>query len=158
MRMLTKVVIFIIILSISLSTLASCHGKNERIAFEVPDSFDTERQYDIVFWAKNENNATQREVYEKAIAQFESYYPNINVTVKHFTSYDDIYNDVITNIQTGTTPNVCITYSWLSMAQIPCGLQITRSLPHSAHCLIQQLWWASSSRRSLRLHYSVLHL
>ena len=103
----------ILLLAISLSalfSLSSCHGAKDIVEFKSPADFDTQKQYDIVFWAKNENNSSQRSVYEQAIAEFESYYPNINVTIKHFTSYDDIYNDVITNIQTGTTPNVCITY------------------------------------------------
>ena len=90
--------------------LFSCHGTREQNAFEIPTDFDDSREYNLVFWAKNENNSSQREVYNQAIAGFEALYPNIKVTIKHYTSYDDIYNDVITNIQTGTTPNVCITY------------------------------------------------
>nr|MBE6545143.1 extracellular solute-binding protein [Oscillospiraceae bacterium] len=100
----------LILVFLSAISLFACHGAEETLAFEIPNGFDTEKEYKVVFWAKNENNSSQREVYEKAISDFESYYPNIKVTIKHFTSYDDIYNDVITNIQTGTTPNVCITY------------------------------------------------
>ena len=37
-------------------------------------------------------------------------YPNITVDLRLYTDYGKIYNDVITNIATGTTPNVCITY------------------------------------------------
>ena len=103
----------LLLLLISLVTvfiLAACHGSEHKEAFEIPDEFSLDKEYKIVFWAKNENNATQREVYNQAIERFESIYPNIDVTIKHYTSYDDIYNDVITNIQTSTTPNVCITY------------------------------------------------
>ena len=89
---------------------SSCHGARETVAFEVPSNFDASKEYNITFWAKNENNSSQRSVYDKAIEDFEKLYPNIKVTIKHYTSYDDIYNDVITNIKTGTTPNVCITY------------------------------------------------
>ncbi len=32
------------------------------------------------------------------------------MNLRLYTNYGDIYNDVITNISTGTTPNVCITY------------------------------------------------
>ena len=32
------------------------------------------------------------------------------MNLRLYTDYGDIYNDVITNISTGTTPNVCITY------------------------------------------------
>ncbi|MBQ8836098.1 MAG: extracellular solute-binding protein [Clostridia bacterium] len=90
--------------------LFSCHGSNERKSFDIPKDFDETREYSITFWAKNENNETQRAVYEQAIADFEQIYPNIHVTIKHYTDYGAIYNDVITNIATDTTPNVCITY------------------------------------------------
>ena len=49
-------------------------------------------------------------IYEKAIADFEALYPNIHVNLRLYTDYGRIYNDVITNIATDTTPNVCITY------------------------------------------------
>lgn len=104
-----KIILLVTLLLLAL-TLCSCHGSEERVAFEIPDSFDATKEYKIVFWAKNENNSSQREVYNRAIEEFEALYPNIDVTIKHYTNYDDIYNDVITNIQTGTTPNVCITY------------------------------------------------
>ena len=31
-------------------SLASCHGSRKRELFEVPDSFDTTRNIEIVFW------------------------------------------------------------------------------------------------------------
>ena len=110
MKKLTKLVILMLLGTICAVFLAACHGSVKYHVFEVPSEFDTAKEYKIVFWAKNENNATQRATYDDAIAKFEQIYPNIRVTIKHYTSYDDIYNDVITNIQTGTTPNVCITY------------------------------------------------
>lgn len=98
-----------VVLSFLLCT--GCHGsKVDRESFEVPDSFDVSKNYEVVFWAKNENNATQRAAYEKAISEFEGLYPNIKVTIKHYVDYGEIYNDVITNIQTDTTPNIAITY------------------------------------------------
>ena len=79
-------------------------------AFAVPESFEEDRNYTITFWAKNDTNKTQTEIYQKAITDFEKIYPNITVNLRLYTNYGDIYNDVITNISTGTTPNVCITY------------------------------------------------
>ena len=76
----------------------------------MPESFDTSRQYEVVFWAKNDTNKTQTDIYKQAIEDFQQLYPNITVTMRLYTNYGDIYNDVITNISTGTTPNVCITY------------------------------------------------
>lgn len=90
--------------------LTGCHGQKERAAFTVPEEFDASRDYQITFWAKNDTNKTQTDIYKQAITDFERLYPNITVNLRLYTDYGDIYNDVITNISTGTTPNVCITY------------------------------------------------
>ena len=90
--------------------LTGCHGTRERNEFTLPDEFDTSRDYEITFWAKNDTNKTQTDIYAKAIEDFEALYPNIHVTIRLYTDYGRIYNDVITNISTNTTPNVCITY------------------------------------------------
>ena len=89
--------------------LAACHGKSRLSSFEVPDGLGDEI-YEITFWAKNDTNKVQSEIYKKAKESFEALYPNIKVTIRFYTNYGDIYNDVITNIATKTTPNVCITY------------------------------------------------
>ena len=90
--------------------LTGCHGSWGLEAFEIPESFDTTQEYEITFWAKNDTNKTQTDIYKKAIADFQELYPNITVNLRLYTDYGRIYNDVITNISTGTTPNVCITY------------------------------------------------
>ena len=90
-------------------SLAGCHGSQERAAFTVPDSLSQDN-YEITFWAKNDTNKLQTDIYRQAIAEFQGLYPNVTVNLRLYTDYGDIYNDVITNISTGTTPNVCITY------------------------------------------------
>lgn len=90
--------------------LCGCHGSKGASAFAKPEAFDESKQYEITFWAKNDTNKTQTDIYEKAIADFEQLYPNITVNLRLYTDYGKIYNDVITNISTGTTPNICITY------------------------------------------------
>lgn len=107
-----KSIVLLLIMIISLSfTLSGCHGqKKEMAAFNVPEEFDESREYEISFWAKNDTNRTQTEIYAKAIENFEALYPNISVNLRLYTKYGDIYNDVITNISTNTTPNVCISY------------------------------------------------
>jgi len=90
--------------------LTGCHGSRETEAFIIPEEFDMSRQYEISFWAKNDTNITQVDIYNKTIEDFQKLYPNITVNLRLYTDYGKIYNDVITNISTGTTPNVCITY------------------------------------------------
>ncbi len=98
------------VLILACAALSACHGKRQTAAFEIPEEFDDTKNYEISFWAKNDTNKTQVAIYRQAIADFEEIYPNITVTLRLYTDYGDIYNDVITNISTGTTPNVCITY------------------------------------------------
>lgn len=90
--------------------LTGCHGSKGMDEFVIPEEFDTSREYEITFWAKNDTNKAQTDIYAKAIDDFESLYPNIKVNLRLYTDYGRIYNDVITNISTNTTPNVCITY------------------------------------------------
>lgn len=94
----------------SVVMMTGCHGSKGMEAFVIPEGFDTSKEYEITFWAKNDTNKTQTDIYEQAIADFEAIYPNIKVNLRLYTDYGKIYNDVITNISTNTTPNVCITY------------------------------------------------
>ena len=104
-----KMLSVLLLLSLMLP-MGGCHGAKVRNTFEVPENFDTAREYEISFWAKNDTNLTQVAIYEKAVEDFEKLYPNIKVKLRLYTDYGRIYNDVITNIATDTTPNVCITY------------------------------------------------
>ncbi|MBR6475527.1 MAG: extracellular solute-binding protein [Lachnospiraceae bacterium] len=90
--------------------LTGCHGSKQNSTFEIPDEFDESERIEITFWAKNDTNVTQSRIYEKAASDFNKLYPNVKVNIRLYTDYGKIYNDVITNISTGTTPNVCITY------------------------------------------------
>ena len=105
-----KALSLILLLALLCPLFAGCHGSVEKSVFEIPGQFDTSREYEITFWAKNDTNLTQVAIYEQAIADFEELYPNITVNLRLYTDYGKIYNDVITNIATSTTPNVCITY------------------------------------------------
>ena len=95
---------------LALPCLAGCHGSRGMDAFVMPEEFDESRTYEITFWAKNDTNLTQADLYRKVIEDFQKIYPNIHVNLRLYTDYGRIYNDVITNISTQTTPNVCITY------------------------------------------------
>lgn len=110
MKSLRKKICLVLALLTVMLSLSGCHGSKGLEAFQIPEAFDTSRDYEITFWAKNDTNKTQTDIYKKAIADFQELYPNITVNLRLYTDYGKIYNDVITNIATGTTPNVCITY------------------------------------------------
>ena len=105
-----KIVSITLIFATYMLALSGCHGSRSMSAFVMPESFDTSRNYEITFWAKNDTNKTQTDIYKKAISDFEMLYPNVKVVLRLYTDYSRIYNDVITNLSTNTTPNVCITY------------------------------------------------
>ena len=63
------------ILCISLALLCviplfGCHGSRGKAEFKTPLKFDTSKNYEISFWAKNDTNLTQVAIYEKAVADF----------------------------------------------------------------------------------------
>lgn len=97
--------------------LSSCHGelvpkKNrvELMDFIVPEVLDETRDFEITFWAKNDTNKVQQEIFNQAVKSFEEIYPNIHIKVIQYNDYTKIYSDVITNISTKTTPNISIAY------------------------------------------------
>jgi len=105
-----KTIAALLLAALLIGLLSGCHGSRGQAAFTMPESFDADRTYELTFWAKNDTNKTQIAVYEQAIAEFQALYPNITVSLRRYTDYGKIYNDVITNIATQTTPNICITY------------------------------------------------
>lgn len=110
MRKITALILFLtILLLLPAASFADGKGTGKK-GFVIPQKFDEEKNYEITFWAKNDTNIRQVEIYNQAIAGFEALYPNIKVNIVLYTDYTKIYQDVITNIATDTTPNVCITY------------------------------------------------
>ena len=102
--------VLILAFALGILPLSSCHGAGKRVEFEIPGEFDESREYEIVFWAKNDTNKNQTKVYADAIKSFQELYPNIKIKATYYSDYGRIYNDVITNIPTNTLPDICITY------------------------------------------------
>ena len=108
--MMKRLIAAMVAATLFLLCLSGCHGSKGLNEFVIPEEFDDSKTYEITFWAKNDTNLTQADLYRKVISDFEAIYPNIHVNLRLYTDYGRIYNDVITNIATQTTPNVCITY------------------------------------------------
>ena len=100
----------LIVLAAIVFALTACHGKSSVSSFEIPGHLDLSKNIELTFWAKNDTNKAQTNVYKKAISDFEAMYPGITINLRLYTDYGKIYNDVITNIATDSTPNICITY------------------------------------------------
>ena len=112
----TRITALILLLALAAAILSGCHGTMDQNAAkegylsEIPLYLDETKKIELTFWAKNDTNKTQTQIYEKAISDFEALYPNVDINMRLYTDYGKIYNDVITNISTNTTPNICITY------------------------------------------------
>ena len=111
-----KITALILLLAMALAILSGCHGTMDQNAAregyisEIPLYLDETKKIELTFWAKNDTNKVQTAVYTDAIEDFQKLYPNITVNIRLYADYGRIFNDVITNIATDTTPNVCITY------------------------------------------------
>ena len=112
----TRITALILLLAVATALLSGCHGTMDRNAAqegyisEIPLYMDETKKIELTFWAKNDTNKVQTAVYTNAIAEFQKMYPNVTINIRLYADYGRIFNDVITNIATDTTPNVCITY------------------------------------------------
>ena len=68
----TKLILTLLAAALLLLPLASCHGSRGPDAFVLPDEFDTSRNYEITFWAKNDTNQNQTAIYKRAIEEFQT--------------------------------------------------------------------------------------
>ncbi len=111
-----KITALILLLIMSAAMLSGCHGTMDQNAAregyisEIPLYLDETKKIELTFWAKNDTNKVQTAVYTDAIRDFQELYPNITINIRLYADYGRIFNDVITNIGTDTTPNVCISY------------------------------------------------
>ena len=111
-----KIIALVLLLGMAAGILSGCHGtldqnaSKEGYISEIPLYLDETKKIELNFWAKNDTNKVQTAVYMDAIEEFQKLYPNITVNIRLYADYGRIFNDVITNIGTNTTPNICITY------------------------------------------------
>ena len=109
MNMKKRVLLIVLVLFICLVSFG-CHRGRLRSPFVMPEDFDDTKDYYITFWSKNDSNKEQKAIYNDTIKRFNEYYPNIHVELVAYNDYSAIHRDVMKNISTDTTPNVCITY------------------------------------------------
>ena len=111
-----KIIALALLLAMAAGILSGCHGTMDSNAAdagsisEIPLYLDETKKIELTFWAKNDTNKVQTAVYTGAIEAFQKMYPNVTVNLRLYSDYGRIFNDVITNISTNTTPNICITY------------------------------------------------
>ena len=60
-----KILSLVLALALCMTLFAGCHGAKRMEAFVIPENFDMEREYTVTFWAKNDTNVTQTNIYKK---------------------------------------------------------------------------------------------
>ncbi len=77
--------------------------------FVIPEGgFDTSKEVKVVFY--HTMGANLREVLDKYIAEFNKLYPNITIEHKQVGSYDDVCDQISTEITVGNQPNIAYCY------------------------------------------------
>ena len=93
--------------------LVGCGGGDSNTAttsdFVVPEGgFDTEKEITITFY--HTMGVNLREVLDKYIPEFNKLYPNIKIEHKQVGSYDDVRDQIKTEITVGNQPNIAYCY------------------------------------------------
>ena len=102
---------FLLILAVCLNivVLASCGNKNLIADFEIPEGgFDTEKEITIKFY--HTMGANLREVLERYIVEFNKLYPNIKIEHQQVGGYDDVRDQIKTEITVGNQPHIAYCY------------------------------------------------
>lgn len=92
----------------SIVALASCNS-GPLSDFICPDEFDTETPVTIEFWHTMSAEKIQPTL-EEAIAEFNEYYPNVTINHEQIGGYEDVRDQIITNMGTGDYPTMAYCY------------------------------------------------
>ncbi len=88
--------------------LASCTGK-AKANFICPEEFDTETPVKVTFW--NTMGANLESVLLEAVDEFTALYPNVTIESTQIGGYDDVRDQIITNMGTGDYPSMAYCYA-----------------------------------------------
>ena len=101
--------VLVVTMCLSMFALFSCDKKAAAGDFAIPEEgFDTETPVTITFY--HTMGANLREVLEKHIAKFNELYPNITIEHQQVGGYDDVRDQIKTEITVGNQPNIAYCY------------------------------------------------
>ena len=103
-----KILAFILVLAMGLSMLASCGEAKAAPNFEVPEAGYDGSDVTITFYHTMGSNLS--DVLNLYIEEFNKLYPNIHIASEQVGSYDDVRNQISTEITVGGQPNIAYCY------------------------------------------------
>ena len=117
-----RVACIIIAFCICIPLFSACHGSKRMDPFVIPEVFDETKTYEITFWAKNDTNLTQVEIYHNTIAEFEKLYPNIT-----FKGKESEYLKNIQKTPSGTVKTVSLCGNEIKGSELRKALDLNSS-------------------------------
>ena len=103
-----KKIITLLLGATAIVSLAACNS-GKKPNFVCPEEFDTETPVTITFWHTMSATKLQPTL-EEVNAEFTALYPNVTINHQQIGGYDDVRDQVITNMGTGDYPNVAYCY------------------------------------------------
>jgi len=109
MKKLITSILLVATLCMSVFSFAGC-GKNGSVAdFTFPEGgFDTSKDVEITFYHTMGSNL--RDVLDRYIIEFNKIYPNIKINHEQVGGYDDVRDQIKTEITVGSQPNIAYVY------------------------------------------------
>ena len=110
MKKIIVSVILLLALCLNLFAMSACvKQQNQDVELEVPvEGFDTTTPVTITFYHTMGQNL--RDVLERAIVEFNKLYPNITIQHEQVGGYDDVRDQIKTEIAVGGQPNIAYCY------------------------------------------------
>ena len=110
MKKIIVAVILLLTLCLNMFAMASCGKKaNNNADFVIPEEgFDTETPVTITFYHTMGQNL--RDVLDRYVVEFNKLYPNITVNHQQVGGYDDVRDQIKTEIAVGAQPNIAYCY------------------------------------------------
>ncbi len=103
-----KFLAIIMLLALTAAMLVSCGAKKAAGNFEVPEGGYDGSEVTITFYHTMGSNLT--DVLDTYIAEFNKLYPNIHINHTKIGGYDDVRDQISTEITTGAQPNIAYCY------------------------------------------------
>ena len=109
MKKIITSILLVATLCMSVFSFAGC-SKNGSVAdFVFPEGgFDTSKDVEITFYHTMGSNL--RDVLDRYIIEFNKIYPNIKVNHEQVGGYDDVRDQIKTEITVGSQPNIAYVY------------------------------------------------
>ena len=109
MKKIIVSVILLLALCLNVFAMASCTKEEKNTDFVVPEEgFDTSTPVTITFY--HTMGQALRDVLDKYIVEFNKLYPNITVNHEQVGGYDDVRDQIKTEIAVGGQPNIAYCY------------------------------------------------